>query len=52
MCQIVTCKQCGKATWFGCGFHIEAALRGVPPDERCACPRRKPLLARLFGRRD
>ena len=51
MCQRVTCKQCGKPTWTGCGRHIEQALRGVPPAERCTCPRSKSLFARLFGAR-
>jgi hypothetical protein len=49
MCQRVSCKRCGKPTWVGCGRHIEQALRGVPPDQRCACPRPKSLLARLFS---
>jgi hypothetical protein len=50
MCQRVTCPKCGKATWMGCGLHIDQALAGVPPDQRCTCPRAKPLLAKLFGR--
>ncbi|NNN02384.1 MAG: hypothetical protein HKL87_00055 [Acidimicrobiaceae bacterium] len=36
MCQRVTCPQCDKATWAGCGQHIEEALAGVPTEERCA----------------
>jgi hypothetical protein len=51
MCQRVTCRKCGKPTWVGCGRHIEQALQGVPPEQRCTCPRRKSLLERLFGRR-
>jgi len=51
MCQRVTCQRCGKPTWIGCGRHIEQALRGVAPEDRCVCPRPKSLLARLFGRR-
>ena len=31
----VACSTCGKPTWSGCGDHIEQALRGVPPEERC-----------------
>lgn len=50
MCQRVTCSRCGKPTWTGCGNHVEQALRGVPPDERCRCPRPKSFLARLFGK--
>lgn len=37
MCQKVTCGRCGKATWSGCGQHIEEALRGVPAAQRCTC---------------
>ncbi len=39
MCHKVTCPQCHKATWEGCGEHIEAALAGVPAEQRCICPR-------------
>ncbi|MGE3178078.1 MAG: hypothetical protein AB7O32_11450 [Vicinamibacterales bacterium] len=49
MCQRVQCDQCGKPTWAGCGRHIEEALRGVPPDQRCQCPPPKSFLARLLG---
>lgn len=52
MCSRVTCKQCGKPTWSGCGAHIETVLRGVPEKKRCKCPRpqRTGLLAFLFGK--
>ena len=36
MCRTVSCKQCGKKTWAGCGQHVEQALRGVAPADRCA----------------
>ena len=35
----VTCDKCDKPTWKGCGKHIEQALKDVPEDERCKCPR-------------
>ena len=35
MCQKVTCSICGKATWAGCGDHVDEALAGVPAVERC-----------------
>jgi hypothetical protein len=35
MCSRITCPECGKATWTGCGQHVEDALRGVDPSERC-----------------
>jgi len=37
MCVKVTCGRCGKATWSGCGEHIEEALAGVSVEDRCAC---------------
>ncbi len=37
MCSRVRCRACGRATWAGCGAHIEQALRGVPESERCQC---------------
>lgn len=37
MCHKATCKKCGKATWRGCGNHIEQALAGVPKSQRCSC---------------
>lgn len=37
MCQRVTCEDCGKATYAGCGRHVEAVLRDVPPEARCHC---------------
>ena len=37
MCVRVSCKSCGKATYAGCGAHVEQVLRGVPPADRCQC---------------
>jgi hypothetical protein len=37
MCSQVTCNVCKKATWSGCGEHIEQALAGVPESDRCVC---------------
>ena len=37
MCSKVTCDICKKATWAGCGEHIEEALEGVAEADRCAC---------------
>lgn len=39
MCRRVTCAVCEKATWEGCGEHIEQALAGVSEAERCDCER-------------
>ena len=39
MCYPVTCDTCGKATWAGCGEHIDAALSGVAAEARCTCAR-------------
>ena len=35
MCRAVTCKQCGKITWAGCGQHVSQVLAGVPASQRC-----------------
>ncbi len=35
MCSRVTCETCGKATWAGCGQHVEQALAGVAAADRC-----------------
>lgn len=56
MCSPATCRTCGKATYTGCGQHVDQVLRGVPKTRRCACPDdqrrlgRTSLLAALFGR--
>ncbi len=39
MCSRVACETCGKPSWVGCGEHIEEALAGVAPADRCVCPR-------------
>ena len=58
MCRAVTCKQCGKTTWAGCGQHVDQVMREVPTSQRCpgnhpAAPSKRStssLFARLFGR--
>ena len=58
MCHEIACARCGKPTWEGCGQHIEYALKGVPLNERCTCPREKvkaapsgkSVLDRILGR--
>lgn len=42
MCMKTECDKCEKPTWKGCGKHIEQALKDVPVDERCKCPRDSP----------
>jgi hypothetical protein len=37
MCRAVTCKKCGKASWKGCGAHVEQVLGDVAPHQRCQC---------------
>jgi len=39
MCYPVTCANCGKTTWAGCGEHVDSALAGVAAADRCTCPR-------------
>lgn len=37
MCSPAFCQRCGKATWAGCGEHVEQVMRGVPKAQQCAC---------------
>lgn len=52
MCRPATCRTCGKATYAGCGNHVEQVLGHLPASKRCSCPpaEGKGLFARLFGR--
>lgn len=36
MCRPTTCRTCGKASWAGCGMHVDQVLAGVPKAQRCA----------------
>lgn len=49
MCQRVACRTCGKATYVGCGQHVEQVLAGVPESGRCSCPPKPSFGARLRG---
>lgn len=58
MCSKVTCNKCGKATWSGCGEHIEYALSGVAIADRCQghegsddSSNKSSLLGKLFGKK-
>ncbi|MBS2966672.1 hypothetical protein KGA66_26785 [Actinocrinis puniceicyclus] len=56
MCRRATCRTCGKATYKGCGMHVEQVLAGVPRSQRCSCDSDQKhegggLLGRLFGSR-
>lgn len=51
MCRQVTCRQCGKPTWAGCGQHVDQVMKGVPKSKRCVCPPKPSLVERLFGGR-
>jgi len=51
MCRRVACGKCGKASYAGCGNHVDQVLAGVPKAQRCTCP---PPIKRSwwpFGRR-
>jgi hypothetical protein len=41
MCRQVSCRKCGKATWSGCGQHVDQVMRGVPKAQRCTCGQAK-----------
>ena len=54
MCRAVRCRTCGKATWAGCGDHVEEALAGIAVDDRCpghsSDNTTNGFLARVLGR--
>ena len=53
MCRATTCKKCGKASWAGCGQHVDQVLAGVPRADRCPGHPRESgsgFFGRLFGR--
>lgn len=37
MCSEVTCRQCGRPSWKGCGQHVDQVLGHVALEERCQC---------------
>lgn len=37
MCRQVACARCEKASWAGCGQHVNQVLAGVPKSQRCTC---------------
>ncbi len=37
MCSPATCRVCGKATYSGCGRHVDQVLANVPASRRCTC---------------
>ena len=39
MCIRVVCPKCKKYTYSGCGKHIKEALKGLPVDQICKCPK-------------
>ncbi|MCK9793653.1 hypothetical protein M1843_07835 [Isoptericola sp. 4D.3] len=60
MCYPVTCQECGRTTWSGCGQHVDDVRAAVPAAQWCpghdetpaagAAPSTGGFLARLFGR--
>lgn len=53
MCSAVTCRECGKTTWAGCGQHVDDVMRNVPPAQRCPGHEPQPstgLFSRLFAK--
>jgi hypothetical protein len=55
MCSRVTCRKCGKASWSGCGNHVEIVLRGVPKSQRCLGHAKEPagpnFLSKFFSKK-
>ncbi|KAH7169624.1 uncharacterized protein B0J16DRAFT_276697, partial [Fusarium flagelliforme] len=40
VCMGITCQNCQKQTWSGCGRHILLVMSSVPEDQRCTCNQR------------
>ncbi len=55
MCTKTKCRKCGKASWSGCGQHVDSVLQGIPQSQRCQGhegeAKAPGLLARLLGKR-
>jgi len=59
MCQRISCPRCGKASWSGCGQHVNQVMAGVPKRDRCSCTasdlsawkKEHSFFGRLFGRK-
>ena len=49
MCRRVTCKTCGKASYAGCGMHVNQVLSGVPASQRCAGHQREKSDGGIIG---
>lgn len=44
MCKRITCPECHKPGYTGCGRHIEQVLGDVEWEDRCHCePKKGPL---------
>ncbi|MFT5222960.1 MAG: hypothetical protein ACI867_001270 [Glaciecola sp.] len=56
MCRPATCKTCRKATWSGCGEHVDQVMRTVPKKDQCVCADTAAsstgggMLSRMFNR--
>ena len=35
MCRQTTCRKCGKASWSGCGEHVNQVMKGIPKAQQC-----------------
>ena len=46
MCRQISCPDCGKPTFAGCGMHVEQVLGHVPPAQRCHCREQKQMARR------
>ena len=60
MCARITCSNCNKPTWAGCGEHIASVKARVPAGQWCdgrhtaaeqaAAPPSGGLFSKIFGR--
>ena len=55
MCSKVTCRKCGKASWSGCGQHVDQVMRGIAKADRCHGhandPKEPGFFSKLFAKK-
>ncbi len=55
MCSKVTCRKCAKASWSGCGEHVDQVMRGIPKADRCQGhandPKEPGIFSKLFRKK-
>ena len=55
MCRQTTCRKCGKASWSGCGEHVNQVMKGIAKAQLCQGNKNDPkepgFFSKLFGKK-